>query len=489
MVAVKRVYTGTECRELDRIAIDETGISGIELMNRAGRFAYDQLRIHFPDARSIKIIAGSGNNAGDGYVVAGTAKQRGLDVRLQQVGDENRLQGDAKLAWNWMRRQGVKPDTEQSASVDVVVDALLGTGATGDIRPEYQEAISWIRRGRHRVLALDLPSGINGNTGGAMTEEPVIADVTCTFVGAKLGLFTGAGIDCAGRVELSDLTIPTEVFERVRGLELLDPDEPENFLPRRGSSSHKGQLGHVLVVGGDLGSGGAAILTAEAALRTGAGLVTTVTRTEHVGAFLARCPEVMVVGMSSGDDIAGLVGNADVVAVGPGMGQSAWSKEILSKVLNAKPSRLVIDAGALRLLDGNPLPSNSIITPHPGEAGHLLASTSQQVQQDRPAAIKQITKRLNCVGILKGAGSLVASHGDLLGVVRCANPALATAGSGDVLTGIVATASAQLESAAAAAKTAVLLHCRAARDAVIELGERSIVAGDLVQNIRPWDAD
>ncbi len=486
MSAIERVYTAEECRRLDRLAIEEFGIPGIELMNRAGRFALDQLQSHFPDARSITVVAGSGNNAGDGYVVAGWAKQRGLDVALHQVGDADRLDGDARRAWDWMREQGVKPSAIEDRTADVVVDAMLGTGASGSPRSNYKEAISAILRGDSKILALDLPSGIDASTGCATTDQPVKADITCTFVGAKLGLFTGDGVDCSGQVELSDLRIPRQVFDRVLGLELIDPDQPNYSLPTRKPSSHKSQLGHVLVVGGDHGGGGAAMFAAEASMRTGAGLVSAATRPEHVGAFLARCPEVMVEGVDTGSSIAELVGGADVVAIGPGLRPSTWSQSMLSAVLQAGPRRLVVDAGALRLLGEHSLPPDSIITPHPGEAGHLLSTTSSQIQHDRPAAIARLTRRLHCVGILKGAGSIVADDGELIALVRCSNPALATAGSGDVLTGIVATACAQLESSALAAKTAVAVHCRAGIRAERELGDRSVIAGDLVQNIRPW---
>ncbi len=485
MSDVERVYTGEECRRLDRLAIEEFGIPGIELMNRAGRFALEQLQSHFPQARSIKVVAGSGNNAGDGYVIAGTAKQRGLRVALQQVGDVNRLDGDAKRAWDWMLEQGVEPTDTADSTADVVVDALLGTGATGSPRPKYQQAIDGILGGGGKILALDLPSGIDAGTGNATTKQPVVADMTCTFVGAKLGLFTGDGVDCAGHVKLSRLNIPNDVFKQVPGLELLNPEQSKYCLPTRKPSSHKTQLGHVLVVGGDLGSGGAAILAAEAALRTGAGLVTAATRPQHVSAFLARCPEVMVMGADSEKDIAGLVEGADVVAVGPGLRESAWSQSMLAGVLRSGPRRLVVDAGALRMLEEHSLPPDSILTPHPGEAGHLLSMSSSQVQSDRPAAITQLTRQWQCVGILKGAGSLISDNGELNALVRCSNPSLATAGSGDVLTGIIATAYAQLNSPVEAAKTAVTMHCRAGNQASTTLADRSVVAGDLINNIRP----
>lgn len=487
MNPIERVYTVSECRELDRIAIEEHGIPGFELMKRAGEFAFNRLLANFPNTKRIKVVAGSGNNAGDGYVVAGAAHREGLEVALVQVGDPSRLQGDAKRAWEWMVVQGVDVNAHLQGTPDVVVDGLLGTGAQGSVRDPYQVAIADINRTHCKTLALDLPSGLDSGTGSPLCDEPVRADLTCTFVGAKVGLFTGAGPDFAGKVELSKLDIPDEVFDRVSGLELVDPEKSGHYLPRRSATAHKGQAGSVLVVGGDLGCGGAALLTAEAALRTGAGLVTALTRREHVGAFLARCPEVMVQGVGEDDDISSLIARADVVALGPGLTASGWSESMVAGVLNGKPRKLVVDAGALRLLSRRKLPADSILTPHPGEAGALLDVSTQEVQRDRVAAIRNLTQSRQCTAILKGAGSLVAARGQSIGLLRCANPALATAGSGDVLTGITAAVHAVLENAADAATTAMVLHSRAGVDASEDAGNRSIVASDLICNIRPWE--
>lgn len=487
MNPIERVYTVFECREVDRIAIEELGIPGFELMKRAGQFAFDRMLANFESAKRIKVVAGSGNNAGDGYVVAGLAQRAGLEVALVQVGDPTRLQGDAKRAWYWMEDQGVNVGPDSMANPDVVVDGLLGTGAKGSVRDAYQKAIADINDSRCKTLSLDLPSGLDSSTGSLLCEQPVKADLTCTFVGAKVGLFTGSGPDYAGRVEFSNLDIPDNAFARVSGIELLDPVRPGYFVPHRRATSHKGEAGSVLVVGGDLGSGGAAILTAEAALRSGAGLVTVVTRSEHVGAFLARCPEVMVHGAREEDDISTLIANADVVALGPGLATSVWSRSMVDCVLCGDPKKLVVDAGALRLLNKRKMQAECIITPHPGEAGHLLDTSSQEVQKDRLEAIRILTQTLQCTAILKGAGSLLASGGEVVGLLRCASPALATAGSGDVLTGITAAAYASLKSASETAKTAVLMHSRAGIDAVKEAQNRSIVASDLVRNIRPWD--
>ncbi|MCY3884783.1 MAG: NAD(P)H-hydrate dehydratase [Gammaproteobacteria bacterium] len=485
MNPIERVYTVTECRELDRIAVEELGIPGFELMKRAGQFAYERLQANFPSTERIKVYSGSGNNAGDSYVLAGLAHREGVEVTIVQITDPIQLQGDARAAWDWMVDQGVDVGRTSRNTPDVIVDGLLGTGAKGSVRDNYQAAIADINSERSKTLALDLPSGLNSSTGSLLCREPVHADLTCTFVGAKVGLFTGSGPDFAGRVEFSNLSLPSELYARVGGLRLLNPREPGHYLPPRKATSHKGQAGRVLVVGGDLGSGGAAILTAEAALRTGAGLVTAVSRPEHVGAFLARCPEVMVHGLSNGDDVLELMSNADVVALGPGLSSTDWSQSMVATVLNENPRKLIVDAGALRLLANRRLPEGCIITPHPGEAGGLLGVATKQVQEDRVSAISNLTQSLQCTAILKGAGSLIASKGEPIALLRCANPALATAGSGDVLTGIAAAAYAVLERSVDAAETAVILHSRAGLAALESDRKLSIVASDLVNNIRP----
>ena len=483
-----RVYTVEQCRELERIAIEDFNIPAFDLMIRAGNFAFDQLIDTFPYAQSVKVIAGSGNNAGDGYIVAGLAKKHGLNVSVWQVGDRERLKGSALKAMQWMVAQGVEPESEVGKNAEILVDALLGTGVRGRVRPEYLDAIEYINQfSQCRVVALDVPSGVDPDTGARLTERPVKADLTCTFVGKNTGLFTGEGVDVAGTVKFSDLQVPKAAFEQVVGVDVLEPSSKTWDLPARNRSDHKHKLGHVLVVGGDLGSGGAVILAAEAALRSGAGLVSAITRPEHVGGFLSRVPEVMVTGSEEHQDIESIVHRADVVALGPGMSESSWSQSMMAAVLKvAENQRLVLDAGALRLLDGSPLPPGAIVTPHPGEAAHLLSCSSRDVQSDRVAAVRELTRKLGCVGVLKGAGSLIADRGSLVCVTDYSDPVLATAGSGDVLTGIIAAAYGLLGSPVEAARCGVALHCRSGTAAKQHFRGQSVIAGDLISYIHPW---
>ena len=487
MGSLERVFTGTECREIDRIAVEEFDISGYRLMYRAAIFAMAELLQRWPNPKSVSIVCGSGNNAGDGYLLAGALHSRQIPVQIVQVGDTSRLQGDAKQAFESITKLGVALSFDQDISGDVIVDALMGTGARGAVRPAFADAISHINATGKPVLALDLPSGVDADTGGFLIAEPVQADVTTCFVGRKLALLTGKARNFAGEIVTSSLDIPQEAFERVAGLRVLPSNESERALPERQPSSHKGHFGHVLIVGGNRGMGGAVLLAGEACLRSGAGLVSVVTHPDHASNLLSRRPELMIRGSVAGELDRSLVDRADVIAIGPGLGVDDWARQLFHNVC-AGNKPLVIDADALNLQseDGDGLPAGSIVTPHPGEASRLLDTTTAIVEDDRIGAVKQVTSRLHAVGVLKGAGSLVANEGELYAVCDIAEPALSTAGSGDVLTGIIAATYAQLGAPLLATALGVYLHASAGQRARSNADGRGIIAGDLIDALRPW---
>ena len=484
----QRVYTAAEVRELDRTAIEDRGIPGIVLMKRAGRAVFDEVRRRWPTDHSLTILCGSGNNAGDGYIVAGLGVEAGLDTQLLQVGDPRKLRGDAALARDWALSVGVGTSRfSDDASLDgeVVIDALLGTGASGSVRPEFATAIERINaagaNGRP-VVAVDLPSGISADT-GAVLGTAVRAATTVTFIGRKLGLFTGAGVDHAGAIVFDSLGVPGDIYDTDAGLPVLAPPPP----PQRPPSAHKNRFGHVLVIGGDFGMGGAPLLTAEAALRGGAGLVSLLTRPEHCAGVLARRPEVMVRGVSEGEGVENALDACTVVAVGPGLGRGPWGQALLGRALKAgKP--LVIDADGLNLIaeGGFDVPRDSIMTPHPGEASRLLGADGVT---DRPEVARTLSKRFDNVVVLKGAGTLVAQAGELRGICTAGNPGLATAGSGDVLTGVVAGLAAQGVEPLEAASAAVCLHAEAGDAARERLAPRPLIASDVIDDLWRGAAD
>ena len=467
--------------------MDDFAIPGIRLMHRAGRAAFAVLRERWPEATRLTVVCGAGNNAGDGYVIAGLAADAGLEVQLVQVADPNKLRGDALTASRFAACR-VGPIQQCGASWqvagDVVVDALLGTGANGDVREPFRNAIDRINAAGKPVLAVDVPSGIDANGGGLLTAAPVRADVTVTFVAAKLGLLTGAALDCAGDVVFDDLDLPAEVYDEA-GIRVLGGEGLAALARRR--DAHKGDFGRLLIVGGEADMGGAVLLAGEAALRTGAGLASVATRAVNRAAILARRPELMVRATQTPADMADLVQRASAIAVGPGLGRDAWGEALLECcVASGKP--LVVDADGLNVLAeaGEPnvpsLPPGAVLTPHPGEAGRLLGKDAAWVQSHRPQAAAALSAH-GAVVVLKGAGTLIANGGSVVSICIDGNAGMATAGSGDVLTGIVGALLARGLAPLAAAELGVWLHARAGDQAQAACAA-SLLASDIVQALR-----
>lgn len=479
------LYDAASVRALDRYAIDHCGIPGAQLMLRAGRAAFAQLLQRWPEPAHIHVVCGTGNNGGDGFVIAGLARQRGLPVSVWQVGAATRIQGDALLVRDFALREGIsiQPFAEASFSAGVIVDALLGTGLSGEVRAESVAAIKAINDSELPVLSVDIPSGLCSDTGRVLGCA-VRADVTVSFIGLKQGLFTGDGPEYSGNIFYADLAVPAEVFAHVPPTSrLLKLESLQRLLPSRTRGAHKGNFGHVLVVGGDAGMAGAALMASQAAGRVGAGLVSCATRAEHVPAFAARVPEVMALGVRSGSELQVALARASVVVIGPGLGQAAWGEQLLAEVLRSE-KLLVVDADALNLLARRPAQRpNWILTPHPGEAARLLGVSTAQIQADRFAAAKALQQRFGGTVILKGAGTLVATATGS-GVASYGNPGMASGGMGDVLSGVLGALLAQGLSVDQAAEFGACLHGRAGDLAAAVGGERGMLATDLLPHLR-----
>jgi NAD(P)H-hydrate epimerase len=453
-------------------------------MQRAARATWRSLVRQWPTANELTVAAGHGNNAGDGYLVAVLAQRAGWSVRVLAAGDPQRLGGDAALAHAEAvsEKVSIEPWTAQSELRGLVLDALLGTGLTGDVREPYASAIAAINASALPVIAVDIPSGLCADT-GRILGVAVRADLTVTFIGLKLGLFTGDATDVVGELVFNDLQADPQLLEGapVSARRLNSVNLPR--LAARSPASHKGKFGHVLLIGGDRGLGGAILLSAQSALRSGAGMVSVATRSEHVPAALARIPEAMVLGTSSANQLMGLLQKVSVLVIGPGLGQGAWGRSLLSAATNA-PLPQVWDADALNLLAEEcvRLPKDCVITPHPGEAARLLGMSTADVQADRPAAAHALSKKYTAVVVLKGAGSLIASPDGRLAVCHQGHPAMATAGLGDVLAGLVGALLSQGMDAFDAASLAVWLHANAGE----QQGKfgRGLAASDLIPAIR-----
>jgi NAD(P)H-hydrate epimerase len=457
-------------------------------MSRAARSVFDALLDSWPDPERVQVLCGTGNNGGDGFLVADNAHKRGIPVTVWQLGDAAKIGGDAKIARDQALSNGVEIrhwQGEPLVGEGVVVDALLGTGLGGDVRGAYVDAIEAINASGAAVLAVDIPSGLCSDSGRVLGVA-VRADLTVTFIGLKRGLFTGEAGDYTGAVSFTDLAVPADIYHQVHtDCSRLELEPLLERLPARPANAHKGLYGTVLVIGGDYGMAGAAAMAAAAALRCGAGLVRVATRPEHVAALVARTPESMPRGVNSDDELDPLLEGADVLVVGPGLGQSPWSEHLLQRAAaSGKP--MVLDADGLNLLalgriDQTPR-DNWVLTPHPGEAARLLGIGNAEVQADRFGAVHALQQRYGGVAILKGYGSLIAGPDETL-LSDYGNPGMASGGMGDVLSGVIGSLLAQRLPAMEAAALGVCLHGAAADIAAAE-GQRGLVASDLIPEMR-----
>ena len=461
-------------------------------MDRAGAGAFRALVRRWPEARRVTVVCGVGNNGGDGFVIARRAREAGRGVRVFVVGDPGRLGRDASAMLEAMRGAGVRwePFAASAALEGVVVDALFGTGLSRPAAGAAASAIDAMNAAQAPVLAVDVPSGLDPDT-GSVRGRAVRASLTVTFIAPKRGLLTGAGPDHAGRVECDPLGVPPALQGRVpTAVERLDYDAlPEHpCLGPRPRGAHKGDHGHVLVVGGERGFAGAVRLAAEAAARVGAGLVSVATRAAHAASVSAARPEIMSRGVEDEAAFAALAERATVVAVGPGLGQGSWGERTFASALGCAPRLLVVDADGLNHLAaaGRSAPRRDdwVLTPHPGEAARLLGATVAEVQADRFAAAAAIRDRYGGVCVLKGAGTLVAAGDRPIGVCVNGNPGMGTGGTGDVLTGVIAGLAAQGAAPADAAALGVCIHGKAGDRGARAGGERGLLAGDLLAELR-----
>ncbi|MEN8206737.1 MAG: NAD(P)H-hydrate dehydratase [Pseudomonadota bacterium] len=480
------LYTTAQVRELDRLAIEEAGIPGYTLMTRAGEACWAVLRAQWPAARSLAVFCGAGNNGGDGFVIARLALQANWQVQLVQLGDPARMQADAQQAHDAFLSAGgqVLPFTADIAiESEVIVDALLGTGVDRPLEGAWRTAIEVMNAATVPVLAVDIPSGLQADT-GAVAGVAIHADQTVTFIGRKAGMYTGAAADHCGSLTFDDLDVPGNIIEQVPVAATLLQQPPLGRLASpRLRNAHKGHYGHVLVIGGDHGMAGAARLAGEAALRSGAGRVSLATRPEHATLIATACPELMCHGVASAQQLKALLHSASVLLIGPGLGRSVWAQSLLSAVLET-PQPRVIDADALNNLAGQAQPfDRQVLTPHPGEAARLLDKTVKHVQADRFAAAHAISRQYGGTTVLKGAGTLIQSADGMPVVCGAGNPGMATAGTGDVLAGVIAALIAQGMAIEAAALAGVCAHA-CAGDIAAKEGERGLIARDVIAALR-----
>jgi NAD(P)H-hydrate epimerase len=459
--------------------------------------------------KTIGIVCGKGNNGGDGLVVARLLKKQKAIVRVLLMAPLSALSSDAKTMYQRLvRARGkssvvVSPHPAQAAallnSCDVIVDALLGTGLAAPVTDAYQAMIEAMNASHRPIVAVDIPSGIHGDTGVVMGSA-VTASVTVTFGLPKIGLFVGPGIDCAGSIHVVDIGIPPPYVDATPSLlSLLTASSVRPLIPRRRLSSHKGTYGHVGIIAGSVGKTGAATLASQAALRSGAGLVTLAIPSSLNDIVETKLLEVMTYPVpdttartfarSGLDRLLGFIRDRTAIALGPGLSTHPETVELVQTLLPKLDKPTVLDADALNALAGRanllrdclaPL----ILTPHPGEMARLEGSLSpQQINADRLNVASAFATRYRVVLILKGARTVVAHPDGRLTICSTGNPGMATAGVGDVLTGLLAGLLAQGLSTWDAACAGTFLHGRAGDLAAEQVGQPGLTAGDLVQHI------
>jgi len=473
------VYSKEQILTLETKAISEHNIKSYELMQSAGKAAFNFIRECYPDAKRIIVVTGAGNNAGDGYVLARLLHQADYYCAAMPVVPITKLRGDAMRAQNeFAIHDGIDVEpNEEIPQCDLIVDALFGTGLSRPIEGKFAEIIESINHTPTPVLSIDIPSGLSANSGNPLGPT-IYANHTITFIGLKTGLITSEARNYTGNISVDSLSLPDSLFDEVENLGLSMSDSLINrLLPPRKASAYKNNFGHVLVIGGNIGYPNAARLAGEAAARTGAGLVSVATHPDNIAAIASGCATLMVKGIHEPSDISDLIQKADVIAIGPGLGQDKWAQKIFARVIDySKP--LVVDADALRLLAKNPSKCNHwILTPHPGEAAALLACSSNDIQSNRSSSALAIQEQYSGVTVLKGAGTLTCSEQQIY-FCTAGNVSLATGGTGDVLTGIIAGLVAQGISLLDAANAGTMIHGKAA-ELVSKKGCRGVLAQDL----------
>lgn len=497
-----QLYTSQETKKIESLAISLGKDNAYSLMEKAAEFSLNILVEEWEDVDQIIVFCARGNNSGDGFLLASLAKDLGIESYIVKTTPLEKLSAASRRSLETAKKNKVKLLTNKTlekikiSKRAVIVDALIGTGLKGPVRKDSEKCISKINKLglKNPILSLDIPSGICSDTGRRM-GLCVQADITASFVALKRGCFTSEGRSASGELIFSDLGIKKSLINKVQSISsIIDMEPTLDKLINRESNSHKGNFGHVLVIGGNHGFGGAGILTAKAAVYSGSGLVSLATRPEHVAACIAQCPEIMAKGIDTGQDAEVFLKNPDVIVIGPGLGRTAWSEQLMQRVFweaNKRDLPVIMDADALNLLPVLRLSSKKppllILTPHPGEAARLLGITIEEVESDRFKSVLAIEEKYNATVVLKGSGTLVASRKNnkqSIGVCDAGNPGMATGGMGDILAGVIGSFIAQGIPMVESVNSAVDLHSKAADLCSIEIGEISLQPSDVIDEIR-----
>lgn len=504
---MKRLATAAQMRAMDRHAVEQAGIPGIALMEKAGASVAAEAAdlLAASGGRRVLVCCGKGNNGGDGLVAAGRLAEMGYDVLPVLFGGRDEVRGDARTALAALEKRGpavrfagAGEDWRDGGRFDLIIDALLGTGISGPAKGAVADAIVWMNGSCVPVLSVDLPSGLNADTGAA--AGPCVRSArTVTFAEWKRGLAFHPGRDLAGKVRVADIGIPEASVESAEiRTRLYETADCRGDLPARPANGHKGTFGTVFLLAGSRGMTGAAVLSSLAALRSGAGLV----RLGLPGSLLtvigAAAPEVITdpipetpdgsAAVSAAPLLAGRLKGPKAAVLGPGLGRHPETADLVRRLHADCPCPLVLDADGLNAFEGRSgrlrrRTGETVLTPHAGEMSRLTGVPAADIAADPVAAATAAAAEWNCVVVLKGGPTVTADPSGNTWVNSTGNSGMATAGSGDVLAGLIAGLISQGASAPAAARCGVWLHGRAGDLAVAERHSRSMIAGDLLEFI------
>lgn len=484
----QKIYSNEDARKIDLAAIKKEGVNSYLLMHKAAEAALEYTIKQFSCTKNWKVICGGGNNAGDGFVFARLAAEKGLDVSVSALVLPENLKNDALQAYeDFIADNGkfglwsgsIDPD------VDLIIDAILGSGLSRKIKGSFSEAIDKINKHDAKVVSLDIPTGINSDT-GAIIGNAIRADMTIIFVALTGSCYMGRGQNYYGEKKFDDLDIPRDCYNEVKPqIECISNEVITNALPIRQRDAHKGDFGHLLIVGGSPGMLGAVLLAGEAALRCGAGRVTIATHPSHCDSIPLTRPELMSCPIRTANDIDEILSDITTIVIGPGLGKSDWANEIFSKVITSSQP-IVVDADGLNILAKKPNQRDDwILTPHPGEAARLLEDSTTNVQLDRLSSLKRLQKMYKGNIVLKGMGTLIASRDSIPLICTEGNPGMASPGMGDILAGIIGGLLAQGLSSSESAAIGVAIHAKSG-DVAALIGERGTIATDLMDQIKFW---
>ena len=487
-LAEKYVFSSSTVANIDRDAINQNEFGyGFHLMEKAAKFSFQILKNECPE--SISVFCGTGNNAGDGYLLAKYAIESGVNTRVISIESKDKLSGDAKRAMNEFEQTGGEVERwspEIELNSDWIVDAIFGIGLNRKLEMLHQDVIHAINQSESKVLSIDIPSGLCGST-GKIFGSAVRADLTTTYVGKKSGLYLDSGPDCAGEIFFSDLDIDESFYSKSSPvIQIISESDVSDVLVHRNQTAHKGDHGHVLMIGGNNGMEGAIRIAAEASLRAGSGLVSVLSTSQSCEIINQIRPEVMCHDALKVGSVSSLIDKADIIGIGPGLGTDDWAVNLYDQAL-ASEKHLILDADALNILSSEIHDrGNWTLTPHPGEAARLLHSSVSNIQSDRINAITEISNKYSANVLLKGKFTLIkCPNSDFPFMITSGNPGMATAGMGDLLTGVISSFLGQFGTNDAAKVISVAAHIHSkAGDLGSEDGERGLIASDLLTYIR-----